>query len=282
MCNLPWEHVEPGISVAPDAAVVDLRTDPPQRDSRRINALPNCRDLGGLTVGREATGVTRFGVLLRTASLARTTADLFGSLPDHQRPATYIDLRTSEEIDRDGPCAVVEQAGTQLVHIPIASDPGTVRSRRRPQPSDYVAAYRSLLPAALDVAATLARMVGRNDGTPTMFGCSAGKDRTGVVAALLLRFAGVPRATISRDYALSSRCLRPELDLFRSEWERKGLSRADYAVRVECVRGTMSEALAPLLQAYPTPSGIAAHAGLSPTDAAAFNRAFVVKPGATG
>jgi protein-tyrosine phosphatase len=45
-----------------------------------------------------------------------------------------------------------------------------------------------------------------------LFHCHAGKDRTGLVAALLLALAGVPNATIAEDYALSQACLQPLFD----------------------------------------------------------------------
>ena len=38
------------------------------------------------------------------------------------------------------------------------------------------------------------------DGTPLLFHCAAGKDRTGVVAAVLLGLAGVPHEEIAADY----------------------------------------------------------------------------------
>jgi protein-tyrosine phosphatase len=42
---------------------------------------------------------------------------------------------------------------------------------------------------------------------PLAFNCSAGKDRTGVAAALLLTALGVPRPTVMEDYLLSNRHL---------------------------------------------------------------------------
>lgn len=44
---------------------------------------------------------------------------------------------------------------------------------------------------------------------PLAFNCSAGKDRTGVAAALVLTALGVPRATVLQDYALSNRYFDP-------------------------------------------------------------------------
>jgi len=47
--------------------------------------------------------------------------------------------------------------------------------------------------------------------------CHAGKDRTGIVAALLLGLIGVPDEVIAADYALSSTCLQRELDRWLAE-----------------------------------------------------------------
>ena len=48
------------------------------------------------------------------------------------------------------------------------------------------------------------------EALPAVIHCAAGKDRTGVVVALLLETAGVTREAISQDYALSAECLGPE------------------------------------------------------------------------
>lgn len=46
--------------------------------------------------------------------------------------------------------------------------------------------------------------------TPLAFNCSAGKDRTGLAAALILTALGVPRETIIEDYLLSNRYYKPK------------------------------------------------------------------------
>ena len=48
------------------------------------------------------------------------------------------------------------------------------------------------------------------EAVPALIHCAAGKDRTGIVVGLLLEAAGVDRATICQDYALSGECLGPE------------------------------------------------------------------------
>jgi protein-tyrosine phosphatase len=61
------------------------------------------------------------------------------------------------------------------------------------------------------IAAILAAIAGAPEGV-VLFHCHAGKDRTGIVAALLLALAGVPYPTIAEDYALSGVCLQPIYD----------------------------------------------------------------------
>src|SRR5262249_23024257 len=58
------------------------------------------------------------------------------------------------------------------------------------------------------IAAILAAIAGAPEGV-VLFHCHAGKDRTGLVAALLLALASVPYPTVPEDYALSGVCLQP-------------------------------------------------------------------------
>jgi len=60
------------------------------------------------------------------------------------------------------------------------------------------------------IAEVFSRIAETKDGL--LFHCSAGKDRTGVVAALLLDLAGVPRETIVSDYAETETNLAPIID----------------------------------------------------------------------
>jgi protein-tyrosine phosphatase len=61
-------------------------------------------------------------------------------------------------------------------------------------------------------------------GAPLAFNCSAGKDRTGVAAALLLTALDVPRETVIEDYLLSNRDFDPKTSLAQDDasqaWKR--------------------------------------------------------------
>ena len=79
--------------------------------------------------------------------------------------------------------------------------------------------------------------------------CFAGKDRTGVVSALLLSVAGVPRDVIAQDYALSRLALRPLLDDWISA-ESDPEAQADMRRRFQCEPQTMTAVLEHLDQDY--------------------------------
>lgn len=62
--------------------------------------------------------------------------------------------------------------------------------------------------------------------TPILFHCTAGKDRTGVAAALILKALGVSREDIVEDYLLTNACRTTGRDQFRGMLERAGLPTA--------------------------------------------------------
>jgi protein-tyrosine phosphatase len=168
---------------------------------RRI-ALPgtlNLRDLGGYPTADG--GVVRWRTLLRSDALSR--------LDDAGRAAlaalplrTVIDLRTDEEA-RDAPSAL-GGVGARTFRIPLFT--GEALSRLDPE---LAAVYRYMVD---DRGTAIASAVGRLCGhgaLPGLIHCSAGKDRTGLVAALVLGVAGVPDEIIAADYAMSAAYLDP-------------------------------------------------------------------------
>ncbi|MDH6111648.1 protein-tyrosine phosphatase [Kitasatospora sp. MAP12-15] len=59
-------------------------------------------------------------------------------------------------------------------------------------------------PLARERFATVLRLLAAPDGPPLLFHCTAGKDRTGWTAALLLTALGVERETVFEDYLLTN------------------------------------------------------------------------------
>ena len=156
----------------------------------------NVRDLGGLPVagGRSV----RSGVLYRGDGVHRLAGDDLEKARDLGL-RTVVDLRTEGEIELRGRFPV-EEHPVEWLHLPIME--------RMWSEDDLIAttgAVEFLCQRYLDMlesgAASIRRIVELvADGTPLLFHCAAGKDRTGVVAAVLLGLAGASADDIADDY----------------------------------------------------------------------------------
>jgi protein-tyrosine phosphatase len=188
----------------------------------RLEGIDNVRDVGGLPLrdGRS----TRFGELLRSANLRHVTEADVAHLVEELGLRLVIDLRTAREIDRDGPTAVAA-AGVETVALSFIPEDGEAlpervlgdRLPRRsvpggpPGPSptgrDTDPLLRSYLGYLVDRAENVVeavRLLGRPDAGPALVHCAAGKDRTGVLIALVLDAVGVAREAVIADYTLSA------------------------------------------------------------------------------
>jgi protein-tyrosine phosphatase len=86
---------------------------------------------------------------------------------------------------------------------------------------------------------------------PALIHCTAGKDRTGIIVALLLGLVGVPDDVIADDYALSSTYLQGAyFDDARLRAERAGIPWAEYQLRLVCPASLMLDTLAWLAETY--------------------------------
>jgi protein-tyrosine phosphatase len=153
----------------------------------------NTRDLGGLP---RPGGLTRSGVLVRSDSVVHLTPAGIEAMTSYG-VTTVIDLRTEAELEKaPNPCA--GNPGLAYLHLPLIDDsmmraigeaPGMFE-RYLIMLDQRAVAFRSILEA-----------LAQADGGGVVFHCFAGKDRTGLVAAMLLSIAGVPDEAIAADFA---------------------------------------------------------------------------------
>ena len=117
--------------------------------------------------------------------------------------ATVIDLRTVDEAEQRGQYR--ERVGAAVFHhLPMLDVLPEARDLEEWTDPAYVGRHYGQMRD--DAPGTIAQAFGilaQPESLPAMFHCSAGKDRTGVLAALLLAALGVPDETIVADYALS-------------------------------------------------------------------------------
>jgi protein-tyrosine phosphatase len=166
-----------------------------------LEGLDNVRDVGGLPV--EGGGSTRFGVLLRSANLRHVTPADVAHLVDEFGLRLVIDLRTAREIDRDGPTAVAD-AGIETVALSFIPEEGTARPETGDDSDPLLRSYLGYLVDRTENVVTAVRLLAAEDAGPTLVHCAAGKDRTGVLVALVLDAIGVEREAVIADYALSA------------------------------------------------------------------------------
>ncbi len=221
----------------------------------------NFRDLGGYrTTDGMALGWRR---LFRADGLHRLTA------ADHRQlidlgVATVIDLRTVDEAEQRGRFPVTE-VPVRYVDLPLTDVLPTTEELPSWAEASYVASRYALMvseggPALTGAFAALAS----GDSLPAIFHCSAGKDRTGVLSALILAFLGVPDETIVADYALSAPAMERLLERLQAEYPDAVEEVLRYAPAVLQVRPeTMEEFLQTLRDEYGSYAALAASLGVT-------------------
>jgi protein-tyrosine phosphatase len=185
-----------------------------------VNAT-NFRDLGGL---RTRTGrVVRSGLVYRSNALHQLSDDDLLAL-DSLGLACVIDFRHAREIETVGADRLPARRPARLVGLPLfdsekdffgqvaqamngQGDVGILDRLREDHPSGGASAamrdlYRwfAAAPRARDTFAAALRLAAASDALPLLFHCTAGKDRTGWLAGLILSALDVEREVIIADY----------------------------------------------------------------------------------
>jgi protein tyrosine/serine phosphatase len=170
----------------------------------------NVRDLGGHPT--ENGRMTRFGRVVRADSIRQLSESGWEAALEYGIH-TAVDLRFRQELDDDPP----GELPIDVVHLSLLGEPDEERwrelDRRAAELGDPAEATRFVYLETLEhnapefAAAVTAVADARPGGV--LVHCAGGKDRTGLVSALLLRLAGVAPAAVAADYALSERYLAP-------------------------------------------------------------------------
>ena len=173
-------------------------------DDRRVIplfAVHNFRDLGGYPTndGRH----TRWRTLFRADGLYRLTPD-DANIVMNLGVRTVVDLRTNNEVRERGTFPVKDH-DVAYHHLPIID--ATWGETQTPEFNDEVEflvwAYREMLAEAAPRFADAINLLSQQTVLPAVFHCAAGKDRTGILAALVLGVLGVDESIIAADYGLT-------------------------------------------------------------------------------
>ncbi len=157
----------------------------------------NFRDLGGLPTADGRT--VRAGRVFRSNCLVDLGAGDLEALRSQLRIATVIDLRGPAEAEREGPTAV-DALALRVERLPLIDEkvtgPGDI--------TDLLTRYETYLKGAGASVVRALEVIADEGNHPVVFHCTTGKDRTGVVAAILLGCLGVAPEVIAADYGVSA------------------------------------------------------------------------------
>ncbi len=200
--------------------------------SIELQGASNLRDLGGYRT-QEGRRVRR-GLVFRGAALATLTERDLDELAA-LRIATVCDFRGVAEAAR----APDRLSGPRAVHLPIEPSVGAglrdiLATKEATGEALFAVLERAYVDYALGSIQQYAALFGvlLAGGTPVLFHCAAGKDRTGFAAALVLTALGVSWTHVLADFEATNRLWRrdtvPSSDL--PEHVREQLMRADPAL----------------------------------------------------
>ena len=173
----------------------------------RLEGTLNFRDLGGY-VGVDGRTV-RWGRVFRSDALHGLTAADLERVASLGLRAVY-DFRRSVECERQ-PTVLVD--GVPIVRVCVGDDaeggPELIDqildgSLSEADDAFVVDLYVEMLRDAAPVFGSLYTSLAAPDGLPALFHCTAGKDRTGLAAAMLLTVLGVTRDDVLDDYCLTN------------------------------------------------------------------------------
>lgn len=245
-----------------------------------IEGAVNFRDLGGYRAGSMRV---RSGLLYRAGMTHRITPEGLRTLADRYGIRAVIDLRAETELRDDG-IGAFEAAGIRHIHAPVFSNilyPAEEQQVRmeamRNGTYDWADSYLRMTEVGGEAFRTVFRAVADPGSLPLVFHCAAGRDRTGVTAALLLGVLGVDADTVAADYARSGEFLLPHAARFIRGSARGRLTEEQMGRILATRAGVMYHFLATLAQRHGGAEGYARSIGVSDGEIAAI-RAALLEP----
>lgn len=221
----------------------------------------NVRDLGGYA---HTGGTTAWRRFLRADGLHRLDAAGIDAL-EQLGVATVIDLRRDDELEQQ-PNPFRDHTSVAYRHISLFEDLAPSGMTGDDVLLDlYLRALAERGPVIVEVLNAIANA---GDGT-VLFHCTAGKDRTGIIAAMLLSLAGVAEHVIVSDYALTKERIAPAIADFVADAEARGVDVEAFRPLLACEAPTMAAMLAHLADRHGSVAAYLASIGL---DAATADR----------
>ncbi|KAK9237534.1 tyrosine phosphatase family-domain-containing protein [Lipomyces kononenkoae] len=178
---------------------------------KSIDGVLNCRDLGGWKTrhGR----YVRTGYIFRAAQMNGVTENGKAALIDLNISKSF-DLRSHHECHMNGDYQI---QGVDRQHVPLGLDGNmspeeivTNLERLSLGVEGFLMVYREFLEVGINAYRAILEHIRDQPDKPMIIHCTAGKDRTGVICALILMVAEVEPDHIAREYEMSKFGLQDE------------------------------------------------------------------------
>lgn len=207
-----------------------------------VPGMHNLRDLGGYATADGRT--TQWRRILRGDGVHALPPPAVDSLRA-EGLGTVVDLRGQAEIARE-PNPFAAHPGVVYHNHPVFDElaPATMADAR-PGTADspLMGFYRIALEDRSAALRAILSTIATAPPGAVLFHCTAGKDRTGIVAALVLGAAGVDRQTIVEDYALTGDLIGPLAAMLLDRTRRNGGDVERHARLLACEPPTMAAML---------------------------------------
>ena len=180
--------------------------------NKRINFINNLRDLGNKKT--RANNVIKNNLFIRCAAPINLSTAAQKKLISNGQ-TLIIDFRGVNEAEKN-PTSLPRELLKNRVHLPV--EPKVTEllkelDKKNTQKTDlneiFQQAYRKYTVENLDTFKEFFKILFKNPGIKIIFHCTAGKDRTGFAAALILLLFGVSRRSVFEDYMLSNQHYKP-------------------------------------------------------------------------
>ncbi|WP_054814725.1 tyrosine-protein phosphatase [Nocardia arizonensis] len=185
-----------------------------------LRGAVNARDLGGLRTG-DGRRVRAMRVL-RSDGLSELDGEDVTFLLDRCLLRMVLDLRAPGEIDTDGRGALSESVAIYRNTHVFGADRTRLDLSTVSPSGGMLERYIGYLEHSADNIVTALDLLASMDNLPALVHCAAGKDRTGVVIAMLLAVLGVREEDIVADYAATG----PNIAALRARAQRTATARS--------------------------------------------------------
>jgi len=225
------------------------------QSNRNLNFphLLNARDLGGCA--RRNGAQTRWQSLLRADELSRLSPEGVNRLLDYG-VRTVIDLRWPSEVKARPIIFQLDSSRVHYIHISLLGLQEATWGLQRAQVTKELWNCVVLDAAKEQICDVMQAIAGAPEGG-VLFHCESGKDRTGLIAALLLALADVEPTVIAHDYAMTTNNLRAAYLAANPEAQAVTLE------RVRCPPERVHNMLAHLVNCYGDVTKYLQHIGLN-------------------